>query len=242
MSMALFATFIPLLSWLFYLGIARLIEMRRPSLSVIMSIQRRRWVANAARRQSPMDAIISGNLMSSVSFLASTSMLVILAVLTAFGQLAGLRDMLAPLTMGQLYSLAEMQVHLVVTLVLFVLAFFAFTLSLRQFNHFCIMLGAMGQANRASEAEIDAVAALNTMAARNFNNGLRAYYFSIATVAWFASPWLAIVASGLTVLFLIHREFYSSAHRIAAQATVIAARETERVVADAEPPGPGPGL
>jgi uncharacterized membrane protein len=228
MSLTLFASFCPVVFWVLYIGVARLIEARRPSLSVIMSIQRRRWVANAARRQSPLDAIISGNLMSSVSFLASTSVLVILAVFTAFGQLGGLHDTLAPLALGgTYYSLGEMQVHLVVTISLFALAFFAFTLSLRQFNHFCIMLGALGQSGRAGEEEIDAVTALNSMGARNFNNGLRAYYFSVANVAWFAANWLAIIVSAMTVLFLIHREFFSSAHRIAAQATVIASREPQ---------------
>ena len=238
MSLTLFASLCPLIFWMLYIGVARLIETSRPSLSVIMSIQRRRWVANAAERHSPMDAILSGNLMSSVSFLASTSVLVILAVFTVFGQLQSIRDMLAPLSFEGGYTLADMQVHMAVTLVLFALAFFAFTLSLRQFNHFCIMLGAMGQGGDVSDAEIDAVAALNSMGARNFNNGLRAYYFAIPTVAWFASSWLAILASALTVLLLLHREFFSSAHRVAAQATVIASRQsTPRT----EPPGPRPG-
>ena len=74
--------------------------MRRPSLSVIMSIQRRRWVANAARRESPMDAILSGNLMQSVSFLASTSVLLILAVFTGFGQIEALQASLAAVSLG----------------------------------------------------------------------------------------------------------------------------------------------
>ena len=41
------------------------------------------------------------------------------------------------------HSVGEVQLHLVVMLAMFVLAFFAFTLSLRQFNHFCIMLGTL---------------------------------------------------------------------------------------------------
>lgn len=244
MSLTLVSTLCPLLFWVLYLVGARLIEARRPSLSVIMGIQRRRWVMNAARRHSPMDAIISGNLMGSVSFLASTSVLVILAVFASFGQLAGLRDMLMPLSLEGPYSLTDLQIHLAVTLALFALAFFAFTLSLRQFNHFCILLGALGAAGTPTEAEIEATAALNTMAARNFNNGLRAYYFSVGTFAWFVSAWLAIIASALTVLLLIHREFYSSAHRVAAAATVAGAREESPQTAPAaptQPPGSGPG-
>lgn len=228
--MTLLATIFPLLCWFAYGAGVRLIERRRPSLSVIMSIQRRRWVANAARRESPLDAILSGNLMQSVSFLASTAVLLILAVFTGFGQIEGLQASLAAVSLGPPYSIADMQVHLVATLTLFVLAFFAFTLALRQFNHFCIMLGALDHTGMANEDEIEAIAQLNSLAARNFNNGLRAYYFAIAMVAWFAAAWLAIVVSLATVAFLIHREFFSTAHRIAASATVIATRRDKPAV------------
>lgn len=228
--MTLLGTLFPLLCWLGYGVGVRLIEQRRPSLSVIMSIQRRRWVANAARRESPMDAILSGNLMSSVSFLASTAVLLILAVFTGFGQIESMRASLATLTLGPPHTAPQMELHLVFMVAIFVLAFFAFTLALRQFNHFCILLGALDHSGMASEDEIDAIAQLNSLAARNFNNGVRAYYFSVAAVAWFAADWLAIVVSAGTVLFLIHREFFSTAHRIAASATVIASRREQATV------------
>ena len=88
--MTLFASVFPILCWLAYNFGVPFIEARRPSLSVIMGMQRRRWVANATRRESPLDAILSGNLMQSVSFLASTSVLLVLAVFAAFGQLPAL--------------------------------------------------------------------------------------------------------------------------------------------------------
>ncbi|MHB1102648.1 MAG: DUF599 domain-containing protein [Devosia sp.] len=225
--MTLIATLFPLLCWFAYNYGVPIIERRRPSLSVIMSMQRRRWVANATRRESPLDAILAGNLMGAVSFLASTSVLLVLAIFAAFGQLGALMEALKNVGFGRAYSAAEVRLHLVVMLAIFVLSFFAFTLALRQFNHFCIMIGAMDHSGRVSEAEIDAIAQLNTLAAKNFNNGIRAYYFSVATVAWFAAEWLSIVASLLTVGFLIHREFFSSAHRIAASAAVIASRREQ---------------
>ena len=222
--MTLFATIFPLLCWFAYNYGVPLIERKRPSLSVIMSMQRRRWVKNATMRESPLDAILSANLMSSVSFLASTSVLLVLAIFAAIGQASSVMEALTGVGMGSEYQPADLRIHFVVMLAIFTLSFFAFTLALRQFNHFCIMIGAMDHSGRVSEAEIDAIAQLNTLAAKNFNNGIRAYYFSVATVAWFASPWLAIVASILTVAFLIHREFFSSAHRIAASAAVLASR------------------
>lgn len=223
--MTLLATLFPLLCWFVYGTCVRVAERYRPSLSVIMSIQRRRWVAHAVARESPLDAILSGNLMNSVSFLASTSVLLVLAIVAAFGQIQALVSAVPVMHFGPPHSAEDVRLNLGVLLAIFVLAFFAFTLSLRQFNHFCIMLGAVDRhAEHADDAEIDAIARMNTLAAKNFNNGLRAHYFSIASVAWFAADWLAIAVSLVTVLFLVHREFFSTAHRIAASATVLAVR------------------
>lgn len=225
--MTLIATVFPLICWLAYNYGVPLVERRHASLSVIMSLQRRRWVANAVRRESPMDAILSGNLMGSVSFLASTSVLLILAIFAAFGQLPAAMEALRTIGMGAAYSAFDLQLHLVVMLAIFALSFFSFTLSLRQFNHFCIMLGAIDHTGRELPEEIDAIAQLNSMAAKNFNNGIRGYYFAVPAVAWFVADWLAIVVSIVIAGVIVHREFFSPAHRIAASAAVIARRRDE---------------
>lgn len=224
MSLPLLSTLLPLLCYLAYNIVVPQVEKLRPSLSVIMNMQRRRWVANAALRESPFDAILSGNIMGSVSFLASTAVLLILAIFAVFGQVPALMNTLDSLSLDRVYTTLDVQLHLVVMLTMFVLAFFAFTLSLRQFNHFCIMLGAIDHSSPISDEEIDAIARMNALGAKNFNSGIRAYYFSVATVAWFVAEWLPIVACLLTVLILSHREFFSSAHRTAASAAIIAAR------------------
>ena len=224
MQTTLISTFFPLLCYFAYNIIVPQVEKLRPSLSTIMNMQRRRWVANATQRESPFDAILSGNIMGSVSFLASTAVLLILAIFAVFGQVPALMTTLNSLSLERIYTVTDVQLHLVVMLAMFVLAFFAFTLSLRQFNHFCIMLGAVDHSEPTSEEEIEAITRMNALGARNFNSGVRAYYFSVATVAWFVSEWLPIITCVATILILAHREFFSSAHRTAASAAVIAAR------------------
>jgi len=220
----LFATLFPLICWFAYNYGSPLLEKQRPSLSTIMSMQRRRWVANAVTRDTPLDAILSGNLMGSVSFLASTSSILALAVFTAFGNLTSLMSTLTTVGIKVSYTTQDVQIHLFAMLAIFVLSFFAFTLALRQFNHFCILLGAIDHSGHTTADEITAIAQLNTLAARNFNNGIRAYYFAVPMTFWFVSEWAAIGVSVLTVLFLIHREFFSSAHRVAASVAVLASR------------------
>ena len=235
MSTTLISTLFPLICYLAYNVIVPRIEKRRPSLSVIMNMQRRRWVANAAVRHSPFDAILSGNIMGSVSFLASTAVLLILSIFAVFGQVPALISALNAISPHRVYSALDVQLHLLVMLTMFVLAFFAFTLSLRQFNHFCIMLGAIDQDNETTEEELDAITRMNALGAGNFNSGIRAYYFSVATVAWFVSDWLPIATCVLTILILAHREFFSSAHRTAASAAVIAARRLKHRASGATP-------
>ncbi len=222
--MSLFASLFPVACWLAYSYLVPLVERRWPSLSAIMSMQRRRWVKAATRRDTPLDAILAGNLMSSVSLLASTSVLLVLTTIAAFGQVKAVMTTLTSLGLGRDVTEAAMQIHLLVLVGIFVTSFFAFTLSLRQFNHFCIMLGALEHDGSATEQEIDAIAMLNTLAAKNFNNGIRAYYFAVPAVAWFAGDWFAILATLVTLGFIIHREFLSSAHRIAASVALIASR------------------
>ena len=228
MQTTLISTFFPLLCYFAYNIIVPQVEKLRPSLSTIMNMQRRRWVANATQRESPFDAILSGTILGSVSFLASTAVLLILAIFAVFGQVPALMTTLNSLSLERIYTVTDVQLHLVVMLAMFVLAFFAFTLSLRQFNHFCIMLGAVDHSEPTSEEEIEAITRMNALGARNFNSGVRAYYFSVATVAWFVSEWLPIITCVATILILAHREFFSSAHRTAASAAVIAERRRQQ--------------
>ena len=215
--MTLLASLFPLIAWLAYAAIVPRAERWRPSLSALMNRQRRRWVANAVHRDNPVDAILSGNIMSAVAFFASTTVLLILAQFALFGQLDALAGALADFNFGEVRpSRANLELHLAATLALFILAFLAFTLSLRQFNHFCIMLGASAHDEKSTEAEILAIAELNSLGARNFNQGIRAYYFSIGSLAWLFWPPASILATLVIVAVLTYREFFSSARALVA--------------------------
>lgn len=214
--MTLAGSLFPIACWFFYTVLAGLLETVRPSLSMIMSRHRRRWVENAVHRETPMDAILSGNLMSSVSFFASTTVLIILALFAVLGQVNSVVEAVNVIQPEQAITKADVETHLILVLVMFVLAFMAFTLSLRQFNHFCIMLGAAEYAEKSDKEEIYVITALNTLGARNFNQGIRAYYFAIGMVAWFISPLAAIVTTVLIFGSILYREFFSSARMLVA--------------------------
>lgn len=215
--MILISTLLPLIFWALYGFLSRLIETRRPSMSSLMAKQRLRWVQNAVQRDTPLDGILTGNIMNSVGFFASTSVLLFLAMFAVLGKLDQLLPTIRSLSWGATYSDFDYQLHLIIMLVMVVLAFLSFTLSLRQFNHFCILLGAADHSETADPGETEAMAQLNAQGARYFNNGMRAYYFSIANVGWFISPEVGIALVILTFTFIAHREFMSTSHHAIAR-------------------------
>jgi uncharacterized membrane protein len=95
---------------------------------------------------------------------------------------------------------------------IFVYAFFKFSWSIRQFGLCSILAGATKKPPADAEqyaVHIDRLALIITFANGNFNNGLRAYYFGVAALAWFLHPVLMIVFSGCVVYVLYEREFRS---------------------------------
>jgi len=209
--MTLFSTLLPLIFWTFYGLLSQAIGTQRPSMSSLMARQRQRWVQNAVRRDTPIDGILTGNIMSAVSFFASTSVLLILAMFAVIGQLNDLLPTIRSLGWGSVYTDFDYQAHFVVMLVMTVMAFLSFTLSLRHFNHFCILLGAADHATDADPAEVRAMSDLNAQGARHFNSGIRAYYFSLANVGWFISSTVGIIMAVGTIGFIIYREYFSAA-------------------------------
>ena len=103
-----------------------------------------------------------------------------------------------------------------VLIVVFVYAFFKFTWSLRQYGFVTVMVGAADHIENTPEnsSKLDKaaqrIAKMGSMAAYNFNSGLRTYYFSMSILAWFISPWLFMFSSAAVVLILYRREFKST--------------------------------
>ncbi|WP_051332747.1 DUF599 domain-containing protein [Cucumibacter marinus] len=213
---ALFSSALPLIALYLYGLAASVLDAWRPSLSELMNARRIEWVYQASRRDTPLDGILSGNIMSSVSFFASTTALLILALFTVIGQLPQFAPAISTITFGTHYSETDLQLHNILMLVLFVSAFLAFTLALRQFNHFCILLGALDHRDPATPEHVEAIARINAIAAGRFNAGIRAYYFAIPMVAWFVSSWAAIAVTAATIFMLLHREYFSRARKVVA--------------------------
>ena len=158
-----------------------------------------------------VDVALIGNLLPSLSFYANTTIYIIAALFAALGTLDQLMSTASELPFSRVLSREAMELKLLILLGVFVIAYFKFTWSLRQFNLLSIALGSIPQDDSKEELEKHAqkFAAVNTCAGNDFNRGLRAYYFGMAVMSWMVSPWLFIFSTVVVVIVLARREFYS---------------------------------
>jgi len=201
--------------WLGYATLTdRVRAIRERSVIEAMDEHRRRWMrATLARENRIADMAAVGNLMTSTSFLATTSILILGGLVAMLGASDMGRRVVASLPWSDVPSEAAWEVKIALLLLIFVNAFFELTWALRQFNYSSILIGGMppaGDADGATQAEV-AARVLNR-AARHFNTGLRSYYFGLAALAWIVHP-LAFMAASLFVLRELHRREFRSVMR-----------------------------
>ena len=100
---------------------------------------------------------------------------------------------------------------------IFIYAFFKFAWSYRLFNYVAIMFGAMplAQDKDTPEAADHALrtAKLFESAGRHFNRGQRAFFFALAYLGWFISPWVLVATTTAALIVMWRRQFASDSRR-----------------------------
>jgi uncharacterized membrane protein len=187
-----------------------------PSLASEMHRYRYQWMEKVLTREMRVaDAAAIANLEKSVAFFASTTILILAGLITILGSTEKAIDLISALPYALATNRAEWEFKIIMLILLFAYAFFKFTWSLRQYGFVTIMIGSAPLPSdqcRDSERKSFAgrMASMASMAANNFNIGLRTYYFSIAMLTWFIHPLLFMFSSSLVVFVLFRREFKSS--------------------------------
>jgi uncharacterized membrane protein len=196
--------------WISYTAFAKYMAKRTHCLASIMCVHRVWWMDRMMVRDNRVaDAALLSNIERTVNFFASTTMIVIAAILTMLT-----RDF-------EFVSLAQSveqdlgQLKLIVMMGIMAYAFFTFTWSLRQYGFASVLLGAaplpsQEEFNLSQRKEYaKSTAKVLDQAGHSFNYGLRAYYFSMPVIVWFVHPVLFIFATSLVVAVLYYREFRS---------------------------------
>lgn len=190
---------------------------RRVGLNQYMKGVRRDWMLRMMDRENRItDAALVGNVMHSVSFFASATMLVLVGLVGFLGAVDPAHEALAALQFTVKTSKTLFEMKVLVLLAIFIYAFLKFTWALRQFNYSCALIGAAPIAPAMSperEATAEQIAELLSLAVGSFNGGLRAYYFSLAVLTWFVQPWLFMLVTGWMLLVLLRRQLLSRTFR-----------------------------
>ncbi len=199
-----------LMAWVFYTLFARYMAKRTHCLASIMCVHRVWWMERMMVRDNRVaDSALLSNIERNVNFFASTTMIIIAAILTVLTGDFELEYFTGNLTKD--YG----QIKLILMVAIMIYAFFTFTWSLRQYGFASVLLGAaplpsQEEFNLSQRKEYaKSTAKVLDQAAHSFNYGLRAYYFSMAVIAWFVHPLLFLLATSLVVAVLYHREFMS---------------------------------
>jgi uncharacterized membrane protein len=199
--------------WAGYTVFAERRVQKHPSLVVAMRRFRREWFSYMLTRDNRIGDIAALNsLFNNATFFASTSILILGGLVALLGTTQTAMDVVSDLPFTREESELVWRIKIILLILVFVYAFFKFTWCQRQFNFCTILVGAAPAPTNEPEqhaAFIDMITNVASFSAENLNDGLRAYYFSMAALTWFLHPWLFLAATALVVFILYQREFHS---------------------------------
>jgi len=197
-----------------YASYARKASYREPCLASVMHLYRTEWMKEMLLRDVRVaDTTTVANLERGVTFFASTTMLILAGLMTLITRGETAMGLLASVPGAQMLSSLQWDIRILAMMVLFVYAFFKFTWSLRQYGFVSVMIGGAPLLTEERTREIDVhasrIAKMASMAANNFNTGLRSYYFAIAMLGWLIHSAL-FIALALTVVWILYRREFTS--------------------------------
>jgi uncharacterized membrane protein len=164
-----------------------------------------------------VDARVASNLMSSASFFASTSILILMGLSTLLGHTEKGIAMMDDLPFAMPASPLMWDVKIILLMLIFTYCFFKNTWALRQYNYTSVLIAGapiFNELTPESEKYTVRAAKVLALAAKNFNMGLRGYYFGLSALTWFLHPLLFMVVTLWVVLVLYRREMRSNTLRI----------------------------
>ncbi len=159
------------------------------------------------------DAALLANLERNIAFFASSTLLILAGIFTLFATVDTLDNVISSLPYATHVSHLGLQLKLTLLAFIFVISFFQFTWSMRQYGFVNVMIGAapieLSGQNENLQAYAKQMAIVQDQAAHSYNYGLRSYYFALAAICWFFHPLLFMVMSLWVVYTLYSREFQS---------------------------------
>lgn len=212
--------------WFGYSLIADSYKTRRKGLIDVMYRYRYAWIARMPQRphnERLSDIRIINNLIQANNFLASTSILIIGGLIAALLDGGNSLQTLQKAHLLDISTPSSWALKTGTAIGLFVYAFFKFTWVMRQFNYTAVLIMSVSHiplphdtARKRTRIRKEArrIALMLTNSAMHFNRAVRAFYFGLALICWYANDVLFIFACILVVATSYRREFNSRTLRM----------------------------
>jgi uncharacterized membrane protein len=197
-----------------YLYYAQIKSYDTPCLANVLHKYRFEWMLHMLEREVRIaDETTIANLERSVSFFASTTILIIAGLITLLGSNDVVTKVLSNIPVITT-GVNGWTFKIMLLIVVFLYAFFKFTWSLRQYGFLSVMVSSAPTpadqiSDEAKQFHAERIALMCSKAAGNFNIGLRTYYFSVSVLAWFIDPALFMFSAAFVSVILYRREFRS---------------------------------
>lgn len=181
------------------------------SLNFRLAVARRQWVARIPQRDAkPFDAIMIGHIVNSISFFGSATLIVLAGLFSAMINVDSIYQTADRLHFIGNSELSDFAVNFAVLIFVIGISFFSFTYALRKLVYFLALAGALPN-KPTDDPDYDAALAEEAAivlgeAVRTLNFGIRGYYYAIAAVMLFVSPWASIAATLVATGVLIYRQ------------------------------------
>jgi uncharacterized membrane protein len=201
-------------AWIGYLLAVELGPHSRRSLNTLMNERRERWIMESVRRENRIiDTQVMNGLQNGTAFFASTSLIAIGGSLTLLQSADRVVQIFADLPFATQTTRTAWEIKVIGLAVIFAYAFFKFGWAYRLFNYCAILIGAIPPHTEADKPETLAAAReavrMNIVAGLHFNRGQRAFFFALAYLGWFISPWLFLIATAAVLTVMWRRQFAS---------------------------------
>ncbi len=196
--------------------------MEKRNIIAAVQAQRYKWMRTMVRRDNRVvDTFVVGNLGQGNAFFASTSAIAIGGLTTVLGKGDAARDVMQHLPYAAPMPPLLWELKVIFMAGIFVYAFFKFAWAFRMSHYTGIMIGATPLLSTATERECDEhghrCAIISGLAAEHSSSGLRAFYYSIAALAWFFHPVLFMIATTWVLLILLRRDYFSLSRAVIAE-------------------------
>jgi uncharacterized membrane protein len=208
-----------LIVWSGYSKFAEMSRNKQKCLNQMMEPYRYIWFKTLLKRDQRMiDTGVMNSLQNGTAFFASSALFAIGGSISLLANPETLLKVSSHISQtNDNIPIFLVEFKIIGLTLIFVYAFFKLAWAYRLFNYSAIMIGAapIKEERDTPEAKdiTDKGAKLNIVASKNFNRGMRAFFFALGYLGWFIHPLLWIITTTFVAIVVYRRIFASDALR-----------------------------